>query len=235
MNKLIAGTSRRSGIACTVVVLGLLVDVSSAAGSAAPPSMPPVSAPPAGQYQLDKSHASLLMRVDHLGFSTYTTRFSRFDSDLRFDPGNIPGSKLVTTIDAASFEMDAAPQRCLDIMKGPQYLDVTKYSAIVFRSNTVRMTGPNSLEIAGTLDLHGVTRPLVLTATYNGGYPGKPPMDPHARIGFSAHGTFNRSEFGMVNGVPAPGTTMGVGDLIDVTIEAEFTGPPLARAPEGAH
>jgi polyisoprenoid-binding protein YceI len=197
--------------------------------------MPVMAAPPAGQYQLDKSHASLLMRASHLGFSTYTTRFSRFESDLTFDPANIPASKLVTTIDASSFEMDAAPQKCLDIMNGNQYLDVTKYPTIVFRSDTVRMTGPKSFEIAGTLNLHGVTRPLVLTATYNGGYPGMPAMDPHARIGFSAHGSFKRSDFGMTNGVPAPGTTMGVGDMIDVSIEAEYSGPPLAVAPEGTH
>jgi hypothetical protein len=52
-------------------------------------------------------------------------------------------------------------------------------------------------------------------------------MDPHARVGFSAHGSFKRSAFCMTAYVPAPGTTMGVGDLIDVTIEAEFTGPAL--------
>jgi polyisoprenoid-binding protein YceI len=120
-------------------------------------------------------------------------------------------------------------------MKGPQYLDVTKYPKIVFRSDTVRMTGPKSFEIDGTLDLHGVTRPLVLTTTYNGGYPGMPEKDPHARIGFSAHGSFKRSEFGMTQDVPPAGTTMGVGDLVDVTIEAEYTGPPLVKAPDSAH
>jgi polyisoprenoid-binding protein YceI len=56
-----------------------------------------------------------------------------------------------------------------------------------------------------------------------------------ARVGFSAHGSFKRSNFGMGFGVPAPGTRTGVGDLIDVSIEAEFTGPPLAAAPAGAH
>jgi polyisoprenoid-binding protein YceI len=70
----------------------------------------------------------------------------------------------------------------------------------------------------------------VLTGTYNGGYAGIAGMDPHARIGFSAHGTFKRSDFGMGYGVPAPGTTMGVGDSIDVSIEVEFSGPSLATA-----
>jgi hypothetical protein len=35
--------------------------------------------------------------------------------------------------------------------------------------------------------------------------------------------------------VPAPGTTIGVGDLIDFSIEAEFTGPPLATPAAQTH
>ncbi|WP_229720857.1 YceI family protein [Dyella nitratireducens] len=186
-------------------------------------------------YHIDKAHASLQLRVSHMGFSTYTTRFSSFDATLTFDPDNIPASKLEATIESASLQMDAAPKMCLDIVKGPKLLDTAKFPKIVFRSDSIRMTGAKTFEISGTLDLHGVTRPLVLTASYNGGYGGIPNMDPHARIGFSAHGTFKRSDFDMGFGVPAPGSTMGVGDLIDVTIEAEFSGPALANTAGKSH
>jgi polyisoprenoid-binding protein YceI len=71
---------------------------------------------------------------------------------------------------------------------------------------------------------------MVLVATYNGGYAGMPNMDPQARGGLSARGSFKRSDFGIAYGVPAPGTTLGVGDLIDFSIEAEFTGPPLTTS-----
>jgi polyisoprenoid-binding protein YceI len=54
-------------------------------------------------------------------------------------------------------------------------------------------------------------------------------------VGFSAHGSFKRSDFGIAYGVPAPGTTVGVGDLIDFSIEAEFTGPPLATPAAQTH
>jgi polyisoprenoid-binding protein YceI len=225
--------SIHGAVALLLATLCLQGALSQAAETAAPAAGPPMA--PAGQYQLDKAHASLLMRVSHLGFSTYTTRFSRFDAQLTFDPSNIPAAKVVTTIDASSFEMDAAPQVCFDIMKGPQMLDTVKFPQIVFKSERIRMTGAKSMEISGTLTLHGVTRPMVFTATFNGGYPGLPNMDPHARIGFSAHGSFKRSDFGMTFGIPAPGTTMGVGDLIDYTIEAEFTGPALAAPAAETH
>src|ERR1700730_8229295 len=106
-------------------------------------------------------------------------------------------------------------------------LDTAKFPKLIFSSESVRMTGAKSMDISGTLTLHGVTKPIILTAAYNGGYPGMPQMDPQARVGFSAHGSFKRSDFGITYGVPAPGTTMGVGDLVDFSIEAEFTGPPL--------
>ncbi len=228
---------KNSGAATLLVItLYVMGGLSHAVASAAPAATAPAPAPaPAGQYQLDKAHASLQLRVSHLGFSTYTTRFSRFDAQLTFDPNNLPASKLTASIDAASLEMDAAPQMCIDIVKGTQFLDVAKFPKIVFRSEKIRMTGAKSFAISGTLDLHGVTRPLVLTGTYNGGYAGLANMDPHARVGFSAHGTLKRSDFGMVYGVPAPGTTMGVGDVINISIEAEFTGPPLSDAGGTAH
>lgn len=223
-------------VACAVgILVGMYCTTSHAADAPAPPAMPAVTAPPAGEYHLEKAHASLQLRVNHMGFSTYTTRFSRFDATLTFDPRNIPASRLVATIESASLEMDDAPKMCLDIVKGPQMLDTAKFPTIVFRSEKIRMTGAKTFEITGNLALHGVTRPVVLTGSYNGGYAGMPEMDPHARIGFSAHGAFKRSDFGIGYGVPAPGTTMGVGDLIDVTIEAEFSGPPLPAKSEKSH
>lgn len=215
-------------VALTAATCSLHSGPSFAAEPTRSPTMAQMAAPPAGAYKLDKSHASIVLRVSHMGFSTYTTRFSRFDADLTFEPENLPASKVATTIDASSFEMDAAPQMCVDIVKGPQMLDTAKYPQIVFKSERVRMTGAKSMEISGTLTLHGVTRPIVLTATYNGGYAGVPKMDPRARIGFSAHGSLKRSDFGIAYGIPAAGTTMGVGDSIDFSIEAEFNGPPLA-------
>src|SRR4029077_12361661 len=159
---------RRRIVPPLLAILALANVFAVAAEAAGSPPTPP----PAGAYQLDKAHASLVLRANHMGFSTYTTRFSRFDVDLTFDPRNLAASRAVTTIDASSFEMDAAPQMCVDIMKGPQMLDTAKFPQIVFKSEGIRMTGAKSMEISGTLTLHGVTRPTVLVATYNGGYAG---------------------------------------------------------------
>jgi len=184
---------------------------------------------PAGAYTLDLAHASLIFRVNHLGFSHYTARFKRFDAKLQFDPANLAASKVIASVDVDSLETDFPDPARLDfnaVLKSATWLDVAQFPRMEFESRRIDATGVNTVRIHGDLTLHGVTRPIVLEATFNGGYAGHP-MDPNARIGFSAQSTLKRSEFGIAYGIPAPGTTMGVSDEVDVVIEAEFTGPPL--------
>ncbi len=139
---------------------------------------------------------------------------------------------MTATIDARSIETDFPDPAKLDFnaeLQNDQWLNTAQFPEMTFRSTKVETTGPSSVRINGELNLHGITRPMILNATFNGGYAGHP-MDPHARIGFSAQGSLKRSEFGVAYGIPAPGTTMGVGDDVNVIIEAEFSGPPLAAA-----
>lgn len=188
----------------------------------------PAAKIPSGDYVLDRAHASLLFRVNHLGFSNYTARFKRFDAKLRFDPANLGASRVTATIDARSIETDYPDPGTLDFnaeLQNEKWLDTAKYPQITFHSTRVEVTGLNAMRITGTLDLHGLSHPVSLEAKFNGGYAGHP-FDPHARIGFSARGTLKRSDFGVSFGIPAPGSTLGVGDDVDFIIEAEFSGPP---------
>jgi polyisoprenoid-binding protein YceI len=200
----------------------------TATASAVPPAS--TADVPAGNYTLDKAHASLIFRVDHMGFSHFTARFRRFDAQLQFDPKNLGASALTATVDAKTLETDYPDPATLDFnaqLQGAEWLDTAKYPEMTFKTTSVTASGANAMRINGDLTLRGVTKPVSLDATFNGGYAGHP-MDPHARIGFSAHGSLNRSDFGISMGIPAPGTTMGVGDRVDIVIECEFGGPPLA-------
>jgi polyisoprenoid-binding protein YceI len=182
---------------------------------------------PAGSYILDKSHASLVFRVNHLGFSHYTARFTGFDAKLAFDPANPAASGVEAVVDPATLDLDNPPPGFKEALLSAQWLDSAAFSKMTFRSNKVEVTAANAARITGDFTLHGVTKPIVLETAFNGGYRGHP-MDPHARIGFSAKGVLKRSDFGITIGVPAPGSKMGVSDEVEFTIEAEFTGPPLA-------
>jgi polyisoprenoid-binding protein YceI len=203
--------------------------------NAAPPAaiVPAKVDVPAGAYTLDKLHSSLVLRVNHLGFSNYTARFKTFDAQLQFDPNDPTTSSVTVRVDPKSLDVENPPAGFINALIGKEWLDTAQFPELIYQSKSIELTAPNTVKITGDLTLHGVTKPVVLDATFNGGYAGHP-MDPHARIGFSAHGTFNRSDFGIVYGIPAPGTTMGVSDKVDVTIETEFSGPAWQRPADTA-
>lgn len=210
---------------CALITTALALVTAAPFGQAVDMNAPvPV---PAGAYTVDKAHTSLLFRVSHMGFSTYTGRFAQVDARLQFDPAHMTASQVTVNIDPRSIAADNAPSGFLQTLAGEGWLDAEHFPHMSFRSTSVELTGPNTFRIHGELTLHGVTRPLDLDARYNGGYAGHP-MDPHARVGFSATGTLKRSDFGISFGIPAPGTTMGVGDEVSVVLETEFSGPPLA-------
>jgi polyisoprenoid-binding protein YceI len=195
------------------------------------PVRPAPTEAPAGTYSLDRNHASLLFRVNHLGFSYYTARFTRFAAELAFDPADPAASSITASIDATSIETDH-PDPSFDFdaqLQDEHWLNTARFPQMTFRSTAVELTGPDTARIAGELSLHGVTRPVTMTATFNGGYAGHP-LDPSgARIGFSARGSLMRSAFGIAEGIPPPGSDFGVGDAVEILIEAEFTRPAPPR------
>ncbi|HBK92039.1 MAG TPA: polyisoprenoid-binding protein [Parvularcula sp.] len=198
-----------------------------AAPAAAPAPVIPAQTPsPAGTYRLDRSHASLLFKVDHIGFSNYTGQFRRFDATLAFDPKNPAAMAVEASIDVTSLDIPAPPEGFLGALLGPDWLDAGAHPAMTYRSTRVTLTAPEAARVEGDLTFHGVTAPVVMDVTFNGGYESFPPYDPNAHIGFSARGVLNRSVFGVTAAIPTQAQPFGVGDAVAFEIEAEFSEQP---------
>lgn len=199
--------------------------------AAAPAANPAPTDAPAGVYTLDPSHTSVNFRISHLGLSHYTARFTKMTGELNYDPANPAAQSVTATIDAGSLQTNyPEPEKVdFDTQVERDFLEAPRYPQITFKSTKVEPTGPKTARVAGDLTLHGVTKPVVLETTWNGGY--KPfAMDPGGRVGFSAHTTIKRSDFGITAGLPAPGSYMGVFDDVEIQIEAEFMGKAKAPA-----
>jgi polyisoprenoid-binding protein YceI len=191
---------------------------------------PTATEAPAGEYRLDKYHATLVFKVNHIGYSNYTGSFDNLDATLAFDPKAPEKMAVSATIDVGSLDIPTPPEGFLDELKSPAWLDAVGFPQMKFRSTGVTPTGPNTARVDGELEFRGVTAPVTMNVTFNGGYAGFPPYDPAARIGFSATGSLKRSLFGVVIGIPTTESPVGVGDDVSFEIEAEFNGPP-APAP----
>ncbi|NIE69171.1 YceI family protein [Burkholderia sp. Ax-1719] len=185
---------------------------------------PTEAAVPTGQYALDPHHWSIVFDVDHLHYTRFVMRFDRASARLDWHSHSLEEATVQVDIDAASLDTNVD---ALDRMvKGAQMLDAQRYPQIRFVSTrferTGEMNGKLMGKLTGNLTIRGTTQPVTLDVTFNGYAPN--PLTKQPTLGFSAHGTFSRTAFGLTTWYPA------VGDAIDVRIEAEFEQPPPAGA-----
>ncbi len=171
---------------------------------------------PAGEYVLDKTHASITWTVMHLGLSNYTARFTGFDMALVLDPATPTKSTVSVTIDPRSVKTDFPfPEKeDFDKVIAEKFLMAGEHPAITFQSTSLKATGPMTGKLTGNLTLMGVTKPVTLDVTLNGAM--VHPFRKIPAVGFSATGSFKRSDFGST-ALQGP-----IGDEITVMIEAEF-------------
>ncbi len=169
-----------------------------------------------GQFTLDPSHATLLWKLNHLGFSTLTGRFNDFDATLDFDPENIENSSVEVIIETAGLDMNLPEFE--EELRGENYFDVAQFPQAIYRTTSLAETiDEDTYVFDGELTLRGVTAPVAIEVSFNGGGRVTFPPPPVYTIGFSASASFQRSTFGIDRFV-----TFGVGDEIELEIHVEF-------------
>lgn len=168
----------------------------------------------AGQYVLDPNHASLIWKLNHLGFSTFLGTFNDFEASLDFDPEDIENASLEVVIDTSSLDVDIPDFE--EELKGDNWFDVAVYPQAVFRTTRfVESIDEDSFIYEGDLTLLGTTAPVTLEVNFRGG--GRNFLTRSYTVGFSGSATFNRSDFGLDRF-----TSFGVGDEIELEIHVEF-------------
>jgi polyisoprenoid-binding protein YceI len=166
----------------------------------------------AGAYTLDKEHVTVLFEVNHLGYSGYIGRFNDIAATLDFDPARADASVLDVQIASAS--VDTPSDMLDDKLRSSAMFDVAKHPLIRFQSRTIVVSGAARGKVTGDLTMNGITRPVTLDVQFNGGsqnaFSGK------YTLGFHAHGTLDRTDWGLTAWTPA------VGKDVALTIRAEF-------------
>ena len=164
-----------------------------------------------GDFTVDKGHARIIFSYGHFGYSTSYGLFTDFDAKLTFDPKAVASSTLVATINMDG--IDTTVPKLNAHLKTPDFFDTAKFPSATFTSTKVVVTGPTTGTVTGDLTLHGVTKPVTLDVTFNGGGTNAAKL---YDLGFNATGHVKRSDFGLGAYVPM------VGDDITLTISAEF-------------
>lgn len=163
----------------------------------------------AGTYTVDPAHSQIAFTVNHLGFSHYRGIFGNLTGKMTMDPKapararvsiDIPIRKVVTTVDELNTQL-----------LSDAFFDAARYPTAHFEATSIRPMGRKA-RIAGNLTLKGITRPVVLDATFVGAGV----MMGKRTVGFDATTTIKRSEFNIMNGIPL------IPDEVPLTIAVAF-------------
>lgn len=103
---------------------------------------PDVPKLPAGDYKLDRRHASVTFKVNHLGFAFYTGQFETFDAILQLDPANPETTKVTATIDMSSLSIPNPLDGFVAELLGENRLGANITPQAMFTSTSVKQTGP---------------------------------------------------------------------------------------------
>ncbi|RMU84174.1 hypothetical protein ALP22_02281 [Pseudomonas coronafaciens pv. porri] len=165
----------------------------------------------AADYVIDKEgqHAFVDFKISHLGYSFINGTFKDWDGTFSFDAAKPEASKINVELKTASLFTNHAERD--KHISSKDFLDVAKYPEAKFVSTSVKSTGEKTADVTGDLTLHGVTKPIVIKATFNG--EGKDPWGGY-RAGFNGTSTLNLNDFG----IKGPGPTSQTLDL-DITFE----------------
>jgi polyisoprenoid-binding protein YceI len=203
-----------------VVLAAVITIVAIPFGASAQSSLPKletdVAKQPAGEYIVDKAHASVIWRVTHMGLSQYTARFDVMRGTLNLNPAAMAASRVEFTIDAKSVNTGLAPFD--KKLQSNDYLDADRNGTITFKSSNIELGTGNKFKLLGDLTFRGITKPISWDATFNGGHYSKF-MQAH-QLGFSAKGIVKRSNWDLKTYLDL------IGDDVEVTIEVEFLHRP---------
>src|SRR5689334_20018188 len=123
--------------------------------------------PAAGVYALDASHSQVGFAVRHLMVSKTKGRFSDFAGTIQIGENPLDSSVEVT-IQAAS--IDTRDEQRDGHLRSGDFFDSDAYPTLTYRSRSVRPAGPEGeYVVEGDLTIKGVTQPVPLQLTFEGG------------------------------------------------------------------
>ena len=161
-------------------------------------------------YTIDPAHTYPSFEADHMGISVWRGKLDKSSGGVDLDKKAGTGSVDVT-IELASidFGLDALNSWA----KGKDFFDVAKFPTATYKGTLVDFVDGAPTRVAGTLTLHGVSRPMDLKIGLFKCIPH--PIFKRELCGADATGTFDRSAFGLDAGKDY-GFSMDVGLRIQV-------------------
>jgi polyisoprenoid-binding protein YceI len=166
-------------------------------------------------YALDPAHTTIEFVVRHLMITKVRGQFAGFEGQIELAPGSDLPAFIGASIDAGS--IDTREEQRDAHLRSADFFDVENYGKLTFESTRIDGT-PDEFVIDGKLTIHGVTRDVSLTGSFEGRA-----NDPWGgvRVGYSAQTIINRKDFGLTWNAALETGGVVVGDEVRIELNVE--------------
>lgn len=167
------------------------------------------------RYNVDLDHSIIGFEVAHLVVSRTTGRFTDYHGSVVMDPEKKEFKSIEAVIQTASVNTNQKKRD--EHLRSQDFFNVAKFPTMAYKMKNYTKNNDQYTAV-GDLTLLGVTKEITLTGTFNGTV-----ADPFGgtRSGFSAEGTINRKDFGLVWAKLLDNGGAVVGDTVKIKLEIE--------------
>ncbi|MDF2452489.1 MAG: hypothetical protein K0S26_1993 [Bacteroidota bacterium] len=173
-------------------------------------------------WNVDASHSKLGFAVTHMMVSETEGKFKVYEGKVTSEKADtdFTNAKIDFAVDAASINTD--DEKRDGHLKSLDFFDVAKYPKITFKSISMK---PGKIKgtyiLTGDLTMHGVTKPVVLTAIGAS----KIVKDPYGmeRYAFKVTGALNRKDYGLAWNAALEAGGVAVSEEVRLDINIEIT------------
>ncbi len=178
----------------------------------------------ADTYTVDKNHSDASFQVRHLG-SKVRGGFTDFEGTIQADATKPEMSSVVFKIKSSSIDTNNADRD--KHLQSPDFFDAAKCPDITFTSSKITPAGKDKYEVAGTLNMHCVSKPVTLPVSFGGFV--KDPWGNDRAI-FEVTTRLNRKDYGINWNKALDAGGFVLADDVDIMINLET----VKKKPEAA-
>lgn len=167
-------------------------------------------------WALDTAHSSVDFSIRHMMIANVKGSFNSFNATIEADPSDLTTAIFEFVIDTAS--VDTRNKDRDGHLVSADFFDVENYPNMTFKSTKIEKTDEGEYNVTGDLTLRGVTKPETFAVTFEG--TGKDPWG-NEKAGFSAAGSINRSDYGLVWNAGLETGGVLVGDKVKINLQIQ--------------
>ncbi|WHY75581.1 YceI family protein [Neobacillus sp. WH10] len=168
------------------------------------------------KWALDPVHSSVDFSVRHMMIANVKGTFNSFNAKIEAEPTDLTTANIEFSVETAS--VDTRNKDRDAHLVSADFFDVENHPNMTFKSISIEKTDEGEYNVTGDLTLRGVTKQETFAVTFEG--QGKDPWG-NEKAGFSASGTVNRSDYGLVWNAALETGGVLVGDKVKINLQIQ--------------